>query len=80
MQFHDIQDSGNRGQGQRRKGRSSSPASHSKARKALWTRVKFHADSNSVKNCHVSSGILPCVKITSLTKMHIWRRMPYPTW
>ena len=29
---HDILDSGNRGRGQRRKGRSSSPASHSKAK------------------------------------------------
>ena len=39
-----------------------------KERKALWTRVKFHADSNSVKTRHVSSGILPCVRITSLKK------------
>ena len=36
--------------------------------KALWTRVKFHADSNSVKTRHVSSGILPCVRITNLKK------------
>ena len=27
-------------------------------RKALWARVKFHADSYSVKPSHVSSGIL----------------------
>ena len=37
-------------------------------RKALWTRVKFHADSDSVKIRHVSSGILPCVLITTLKK------------
>ena len=30
-------------------------------RKALWTRVKFHAGSNSVEIRHVNSGILPCV-------------------
>ena len=70
--------SGNKGKGQRRKGRSSSPASHSKTkqtdgeeqkasqdqamnRKTRKTRVKFHADSNSEKNRHVVSGILPCV-------------------
>ena len=71
--------SGNNDKGQRRKERSSSPASHSKAktdwrrgaknphrdqavnRKALWTRVKFHADSNSVKIRHVNSGIFPWV-------------------
>ena len=31
-------------------------------------RVTFHADSNSVKIRHVSSGISPCVGITSLKK------------
>ena len=73
---HDTQASDNSGAGQRRKGRSSSPASRSKAKrtdgegqksskgsgkkgKALQTRVKFHADSNSVKTRHVSSGALP---------------------
>ena len=35
-------------------------------RKALWTRVKFHAGSNSVEIRHVNSGILPCVWIASL--------------
>ena len=30
-------------------------------RKTRKTRVKFHADSNSVKIRHVGSGILPCV-------------------
>ena len=39
-----------------------------KKRKALWTRVKYHADSNSAKTRHVSSGILPCVRITGLKK------------
>ena len=37
-------------------------------RKALQTRVEFHADSNSVKIRHVSFGLLPCVRITSLKK------------
>ena len=37
-------------------------------RKALWTRVKFHADSISVEIRHVNSGILPCVWITSQEK------------
>ena len=37
-------------------------------RKIHWTRVKFHADSSSVKIRHVNSGILPCVGITSLKK------------
>ena len=58
--------SGNSGAGQRRTGRSSSPASHSKAqqtdgeghkpskgsekkRNALWTKMKFHADSKMLK-------------------------------
>ena len=35
-------------------------------RKALQTRVKFHAPLNSAKTHHVSFGILPCVKTTSL--------------
>ena len=35
---------------------------------ALWTRVTFHAAANFVKTCHVSSDILPCVRITSLKK------------
>ena len=48
-------------------------------RKNHWTRVKFHTDSSSVKICHVSSGILPCVRITSLKKMCTWRQMPFPT-
>ena len=30
--------------------------------------MKFHADSNFVKTRHVSSGILPCVRITNLKK------------
>ena len=38
-------------------------------RKALWTRVKFHANSNSVKIRHINSGIFPCVWITSLKMM-----------
>ena len=29
-------------------------------RKTLWTRVKFHDDSNSVKIRHVNSCTLPC--------------------
>ena len=63
---HDIQAPGNSGKGQIRKGRSSSPASHSKAkqtardknphrdqaanRKTHLIRMKFHADSNSLKS------------------------------
>ena len=35
-------------------------------RKALWTRAKFHVDSNSFKNRHVNFGIFPCVWITGL--------------
>ena len=72
--------SGNRSSGnsERRKGRSSSPASRAKAkqtdgeeqkphrdqamnRKTRKTRMKFHADSDSVKIRHVGSGTLPCV-------------------
>ena len=37
-------------------------------RKTNWIRVKFHADSKSVKIRHVSSGIHPCVRISSLKK------------
>ena len=38
-------------------------------RKALQTEgAKFHADSNSINTRQVSSGILPCVRITSLKK------------
>ena len=37
-------------------------------RKTHWTRVKFLADSSSVKIRHVNSGILQCVRITSLKK------------
>ena len=37
-----------------------------KKTKAIWTRVKCHAVSNSVKKGHVSSGILSCVRIASL--------------
>ena len=37
-------------------------------RKTLWVRVKFHASSNSSKIRRVSSGILPCFRITSLKK------------
>ena len=33
-------------------------------RKTRKTRVKFRADSDSVKIRHVGSGILPCIKIT----------------
>ena len=43
----------------------SDQAIHTKTRK---TRMKFHADSNAVKICHVDSVILPCVWITNLTK------------
>ena len=76
---HDIQASGIRGDGQSRKGRSSSLASHSKAkqtdgeerkspqgsgknRKTRSVRVKFLANSISLKIHHVSSGIFPCQK------------------
>ena len=76
---HDIQASGIRGDGRSRKGRSSSLASHSKAkqtdgeerkspegsgknRKTRSVRVKFLANSISVKIRHVSSGIFPCQK------------------
>ena len=38
-------------------------------RKTRKTRLKFHADSNSVKIRHVDSGILPCVRISSLKKV-----------
>ena len=66
---------GNSGSGQRRKGhpirrqnrltaREKSPQrDQAIKRKALWTRVKFHADTNSVITRHVSSGVLPCVRI-----------------
>ena len=37
-------------------------------RKTRWIRVKFLADSNSLKIRHVNSGILPNVWITSLKK------------
>ena len=79
---------GNRstGNSQRWKGRSSSRASHAKAkqtdgeeqnphsdqainRKTQKTRVKSHADSDSVKIRDVGSGILPCVLTTSLKKV-----------
>ena len=68
--------------GQRRKGRSrdkNPQRDQETKRKALWTRVKFHADSNSVKTRHVSSGILPCVKITSLKTGCMFGDMPFPT-
>ena len=70
--------------GQRRKGRSSSFAPNSKAKtngeqnpqkhqatkkRALHTKgAKFHADSEFVKTRHLSFGILPCVRTTSLKK------------
>ena len=38
-------------------------------RKTRKTRVKIHADSNYVKIRHVDSGILPCVRITSMKKV-----------
>ena len=37
-------------------------------RKTLQIRLKFHADSNSAKIRYVGSGILPCVRTTSLKK------------
>ena len=47
---HDKIASGSSGSGQTRKGRWSSPASlTARKRKSLWTRVKFHAGSNSKK-------------------------------
>ena len=42
-------------------------------RKTHWTRVTFHADSNS------NSGILPCVRLQVWKRMCIWRQMPFPT-
>ena len=50
-------------QGQRRKGRSSSPAPNSKAK----TDEKVAVPSHVFKIRHVDSGILPCVKTTSLS-------------
>ena len=56
---HDTMASGNSGAGQRRKGRSSSPASHSKAKQT---------DGEGQKSSKESAGILPCVRITSLNE------------
>ena len=56
---HDTIASGNSGEGQRRKGRSSSLASPFEG-KADWRR--------GTNTRHVNSGILPCVSITSLKK------------
>ena len=46
---------------------------------ALWTRVKFHADSNSVKTRRVSSGILPCVRITNFRHVDVDRTPTHNT-
>ena len=71
--------SGNEGKGQRRKGRSSSPASHPKAKRTDCK--KDDKEENSDKRnqilCdlkivifrRVIFGIFPCVKITSLKKV-----------
>ena len=48
-------------------------------RKTRETRVTFHADSNSVKIRPVDSGILPCVRTTSLKRLCTWRQMTFPT-
>ena len=73
---HDTKASGNSGAGKRRRGRSSSPASHSKAKKAterkvLTREIRLYADTENFlkkKNRRVNSGILPCVRITGLKK------------
>ena len=74
---HDTTASGNSGAGQRRKGRSSSPASHSKAKQTDGEKSNKEdssdkrsqiADREIVKTRRVSFGIFPCVIITSLKK------------
>ena len=57
---HDIQDSGNRGQGQRRKGRSSSPASHSKAKQTDGDGQKSSQGSGSKQENSLDKREIPC--------------------
>ena len=57
---HDIQDSGNRGQGQRRTGRSSSPASHSKAKQTDGEKQKSSQGSGSTQENSLDKSEIPC--------------------
>ena len=57
---HDIQASGNRGQGQRRKGRSSSPASHSKAKQTDGEGQKSSQGSGSKQENSMDKSEIPC--------------------
>ena len=75
---HDTMASGNSGAGQRRRGGSSSPASHSKAKQKDGEKVnkeeisdkrsqRLYPDTEIVKTCRVSLGIFP-FRITNLKK------------
>ena len=56
---HDIQASGNSGKGQRRKGRSSSPASHSKTKQTARDKNP-HRDQGVNRKNHLKRMKIPC--------------------
>ena len=56
----DIQASGNSGKGQRRNGRSSSPASHSKAKQTDWGQKASQGSGNKQKTHLIRVKFIPC--------------------
>ena len=67
--FHSTISPASLSKAKRTDGEEHKSSNQAKKRKALWTRVKFHADSNSVKTRHLSSGILPW------SELQVWKRM-----